>query len=701
MVFERLISKKNLKLAWRRITTGTNHQYKRYFRDLYYPYEIAIDENIKNLHDRLKGGGGSYEPQNPIRIYMPKASGLQRPLTLLSLEDQILLQAIANLFEKKLAHRRKKLQLSCIFSNMLQGEKNSVFFLKDWHEAYRIFQEKIKEYFRDGFKWVAHFDLAAFYDTISHEPLLDMAFTKKGEDETKSRILDWFKKWSSDKTNFACRHGIPQGPIASDFLAECFLLPIDAKLSEEFRYIRYVDDIRLFAATKTDAQRAAIRLEILCRERGLIPQGKKFTITELKTISDALGALPSLTPPNAEDADQTIWLSPKQAVTGFQRALSGSPKRIQDKARARYVLYHAKPSPLLLDYVLKLMPWHPEHIDAFMYYLNHYEKSGRTVNVCIDYLNSTPYEYVQGELWHIIARMSDRKVPQSLIKEAVNVAKNRKRSFSLLWGVCHFLCRAEDHGLGKYSEFVKYQQPLLQALLVPILPDRCYAKGGITAHFLRRSSFEPGIMLAEPFTRKKLSHDTYGITEDTLPTQVQSIFRAVGITQHNNQVIVDPVGEILSHRYKVTKWKKWKLLFAGEYIHALQLLCQADPVYDSGMSRWLSYQDSFNDALFRAIQKHLNNLNLQGAMTTTDKNGKLIQFGSLMDVNKPFAKKYPVVAEAFREAHERRNFLPGSHPYATKGGARTQYLKKGERDNIAAKLFTAYSEIIKVFDVRL
>ena len=58
MVFERLISQKNLKLAWRRITTGTNHQYKRYFRDLYYPYEIAIDENIKNLQDRLKGGGG-------------------------------------------------------------------------------------------------------------------------------------------------------------------------------------------------------------------------------------------------------------------------------------------------------------------------------------------------------------------------------------------------------------------------------------------------------------------------------------------------------------------------------------------------------------------------------------------------------------------------------------------------------------------
>ena len=42
MLLDRLFCSKNLELAWRRITTGTNHQYKRFFRPLYYAYEIAL-----------------------------------------------------------------------------------------------------------------------------------------------------------------------------------------------------------------------------------------------------------------------------------------------------------------------------------------------------------------------------------------------------------------------------------------------------------------------------------------------------------------------------------------------------------------------------------------------------------------------------------------------------------------------------------
>ena len=73
-----LASIKNLTLAWRRITTGLNHPQKRYFRDLYYAYETAVGPNLNDLRARLKGG--SHSPQSPIRVYLPKPSGLQRPL---------------------------------------------------------------------------------------------------------------------------------------------------------------------------------------------------------------------------------------------------------------------------------------------------------------------------------------------------------------------------------------------------------------------------------------------------------------------------------------------------------------------------------------------------------------------------------------------------------------------------------------------
>ena len=39
MKLSQLASRRNLELAWRRITTGANHRYKRLYRDLHFSYE--------------------------------------------------------------------------------------------------------------------------------------------------------------------------------------------------------------------------------------------------------------------------------------------------------------------------------------------------------------------------------------------------------------------------------------------------------------------------------------------------------------------------------------------------------------------------------------------------------------------------------------------------------------------------------------
>ena len=93
MNFSSLISTHNLTLAWRRITTARNLQYKRFFRDLYSGYELGLSKNISLLHGKLKG---SWSPVPPTRLYLAKASGLLRPITLLAIEDQIVFQAIAD-----------------------------------------------------------------------------------------------------------------------------------------------------------------------------------------------------------------------------------------------------------------------------------------------------------------------------------------------------------------------------------------------------------------------------------------------------------------------------------------------------------------------------------------------------------------------------------------------------------------------------
>ena len=78
MRINQLASKPNLELAWRRITTGGNYQYKRLYRSIYYAYEVALDRNLRDLRQRLLGG--TFEARTPERIYVPKPSGLHRPL---------------------------------------------------------------------------------------------------------------------------------------------------------------------------------------------------------------------------------------------------------------------------------------------------------------------------------------------------------------------------------------------------------------------------------------------------------------------------------------------------------------------------------------------------------------------------------------------------------------------------------------------
>ena len=263
---------------------------------MYYAYEVALDANLRDLRQRLLGG--AFEPCHPERIFVPKASGLHRPLALLNIEDQIVLQAFANLAANRMQRRRGPLQFKVVFSNILE-KPDSIFFFRRWQDTYGAFQERIKKHYLGGMRWVGDFDLAAFYDTISHELLLRTIYPRASSDDL-DRIEQCLRTWSSDRPASGHGHGLPQGPLASDFLAECFLLPIDLALQKRKGYMRYVDDVRLFGATEDDVRADLIELERHCRERGLIPQTGKFAIKRALSAQDAMGMLPSISDPQHE-----------------------------------------------------------------------------------------------------------------------------------------------------------------------------------------------------------------------------------------------------------------------------------------------------------------------------------------------------------------------------------------------------------------
>ena len=177
---------------------------------------------------------------------------------------------------------------------------------------------------------------------------------------------------------------------------------------------------------------------------------------------------------------------------------------------------------------------------------------------------------------------------------------------------------------------------------------------------------------------------------------VQNAYRAIGLVKSRGTKRLDPLGDIIAERYAVAYSDKWKALLGPEYNYALSLLRLADLAYKPAKDEWLRYQTSFNDALVRRLLPCLPKLGLPGSMKLVDRNGQLIDVGCLLDKDRPFAGQFPAIAAPFRAANDRRNRLPGSHPYSKKEGTRNRYLEPREQKGLAKQLSSAYARLAKV-----
>jgi hypothetical protein len=320
--------------------------------------------------------------------------------------------------------------------------------------------------------------------------------------------------------------------------------------------MRYVDDVRLFGETEDEVRTDLIELERHCRERGLIPQIGKFAIKRAQNVQQAMGMLPSISDPQHEGSGSEK-IDKKQACKVFLSAISGKPYRVTDKTRLRFVLYRAEPDAKLLKIILRLIPHHPEHTDVFFAYLGRFGYRKPIERLCLELVANNPYLYVRGEAWHILAKYyrepwsMTAANPRTLTDRAVTIARGKfQENFVERWGACHFLCVSEMVTSGHQSRWLKYQTPLLQSFLAPVLPDGAFAQGEVVEMFLRRRMPEPGLSICSALHARGLALSTLGLNVDQIPSQVANTLRELGVISAPGPK-VDPIAEILRARYGV------------------------------------------------------------------------------------------------------------------------------------------------------
>jgi hypothetical protein len=253
-------------------------------------YNLALRENLSDLIDDVKRG--TYAPEKPTVVYQPKKSGILRPLTLLSLQDLIVYQAIVNRIAVAFQSEQKKHAYKTTFGAIFAGP-SSPFFYRSWKTSYKRYNKAITTAFNAGNNFLADFDLVSFYELIEHDLLADRLGRKVRSRSLITLLLECLKKWTSDRAGAHVGHGVPQGPEPSAFLAECFLLHFDEQDYRTVRYFRYVDDIRLMAKDESQIRRALLKLDLQSKDLGLVPQAQKIVCRKVADIDEVLKNIPS------------------------------------------------------------------------------------------------------------------------------------------------------------------------------------------------------------------------------------------------------------------------------------------------------------------------------------------------------------------------------------------------------------------------
>ncbi len=296
-LYERFLSKENFELAYSRLKYAPNNTYKFFYEIDINVFGFLLGNNIDQLINDIRYN--KYKPQKVCRYYVPKKNYLTRPISLLNFIDLMVYQAIANVIMEEVMDDFSVSDNRIVFANVInKGETNKYFQFNNWRVEWSGYHKNIQRNFKDGYCWVADFDIASFYDLIDQDILLNQ-IKERGIDERILVILEkCLMQWTltTDENNIRKKRcGIPQGPECSGFFAELYLRQLDSRITKnlkDVKYFRYADDIKIMAKTEQSCQKGVALLDYYCKDICLIAQSGKIGIKLLdeKTINQYINS---------------------------------------------------------------------------------------------------------------------------------------------------------------------------------------------------------------------------------------------------------------------------------------------------------------------------------------------------------------------------------------------------------------------------
>ena len=647
----------NLDRAWRWILSNPDPVYKGYFRSLYANYGVASAEMLKNLSERLRRG--VYEPGPSCKLFLPKPSGVLRPFSLLTVEDQIAYQALVNVVAERLHPKVKHRYRREVFGHLYAGRGGTWFYQK-WQKSYAAFNEAAREAFAAGFRFTAKFDLTAFYDSLDHGVLCHFLEQLRLDEYFTALLTKCLCHWTSAQGEIFHNHGIPQGPLSSGLLAEVVLQHFDRnhRAPKTVRYFRYVDDIRLYARSLPDLRRMVTWLDYLSKEVGLFPQASKLEIRRVANIEDELK---SVSQPYEDLYDEECGEFDQKLLCQRLKELSAR-NHVSEPTEFKFLLGRAVPSSEINDRLWKVLDTHPELYASVLRYFQRYDqlpnKSGERL---IAALQATPrFGTVVAEL---LRTAEGRLQPSqnSAVDRFINSGATRGmlQTADLLAAVGR---RGMQRGLLTSSQVarkIREKSPWwTRAELLGVLDDTAVARP-LRDVLLNECLQDPvsdvavaaAVRLAVPLGSKvTVPHRLV----QTGAARVLEAFRMVPKGAGAVCGIERYFRKLLPGKLPAMDWKRF---FGRDYRTAERQSVLCSGLADANITAWVNAMDVFDDWLLKALFHRDKTL---GSVYSIGKLGSMMHLGNLKT-------HYPAVQALIVEIHEKRGESSLSHPVKKKG----------------------------------
>ncbi len=200
----------------------------------WHAYGEGLSESLEDLHHRIHRG--SYRAKPARRTVIPKADGSARGLSILSLEDKIVQQAVVFILE-------------AIYEPDFLGFSYGFRPGRGQHDALDALSTGL---YRKRVNWVLDADIQGFFDAMDHDWMLRFLQHRIADRRLLRLINKWLKVGTvQDGQHEMSELGTPQGAVISPILANVYLHYVFDLWAQAWRrrdadgdmvIVRYADD---------------------------------------------------------------------------------------------------------------------------------------------------------------------------------------------------------------------------------------------------------------------------------------------------------------------------------------------------------------------------------------------------------------------------------------------------------------------------